>query len=96
MLPKGTELAYSAIPLIKSLQEPLRSEVRQAWAESTALIWQVMIGIAGLGLLCAFPMKALPLHTQVDEKWGLEMDEVPRIQEEVNQSTLETPSVLPL
>ena len=31
-----------------------------------------MIGIAGLGLLCSLPMKALPLHTQVDEDWGME------------------------
>ena len=36
------------------------------------MIWQVLTGISGLGLLCSLPMKGLPLHTQVDEKWGMD------------------------
>lgn len=31
-----------------------------------------MTGIAGLGLLSSLAMKALPLHTEVDERWGIE------------------------
>lgn len=62
----------SPIPAITNLPEPLRSEVRQAFGESIAVIWQTMLGIAGLGLLTAIPMKAFPLHTQVDERWGIE------------------------
>lgn len=72
MFPKGVALAYSAIPLIATLEDPLRTEVRQAFADSIRVIWQVMIGIAALGLLISLPMKALPLHTQVDERWGME------------------------
>ncbi len=34
-------------------------------------LWEVMIGIAGLGLFSAMLMKELPLHTAKDEKWGL-------------------------
>lgn len=68
----GAALAYAAIPVISDLQEPLRTQVREAFADSIRIIWQVMIGIAGLGLLCSLPMKALPLHTQVDEKWGID------------------------
>lgn len=71
-LPEGVALAYSAIPAIPSLEEPLKTEVRRAFGESAAVIWQVMIGIAAVGLLTSLPMRALPLHTQVDEKWGLE------------------------
>lgn len=71
-LPQGVGLAFSAIPLIGKLSEPLRSEVRQAFGESIVVIWQVMIGIAALGLLTSLPMKSLPLHTQVDERWGIE------------------------
>lgn len=70
--PSGAALAYSAIPTIPTLEEPLRTEVRQAFAESIRVIWQVLTGISGLGLLCSLPMKGLPLHTQVDENWGLE------------------------
>ncbi|KAI0083280.1 hypothetical protein BDY19DRAFT_910713 [Irpex rosettiformis] len=68
----GAALAFSAIPVISDLEEPLRTQVRDAFAESIRVIWQVMTGIAGLGLLTSLIMKGLPLHTQVDEKWGIE------------------------
>ncbi|KAI0772152.1 Mfs1.2 [Irpex lacteus] len=74
----GAALAYASIPAIASLEEPLRSEVRNAFAESLRVIWQVLIGIAAMGMLSSLMMKALPLHTQVDERWGIE--------EDVNQS----------
>ncbi|KAI0083278.1 hypothetical protein BDY19DRAFT_998697 [Irpex rosettiformis] len=69
--PQGAALAYASIPIISSLEEPLRSEVRQAFADSIDVIWQVFIGIAGMGLLSSFFMEALPLHTQVDDRWGI-------------------------
>ncbi|KAJ7279698.1 iron permease [Mycena rebaudengoi] len=55
--PPGFEIAYAAIPRIQHLPEPLRSEVRVAFADSLAVIWQTMIGLAGLGLLLSFMMK---------------------------------------
>jgi hypothetical protein len=54
--------AYAAIPQIAGLAEPLRTEVRTAFADALALIFQVSIGIAGLALLAAFIMRELPLH----------------------------------
>ncbi|KAJ7265870.1 Mfs1.1 [Mycena haematopus] len=54
--PPGFEIAYAAIPAIKQLEEPLRKQVQAAFAESMAVIWQVMIGIAGLGFLFSFLM----------------------------------------
>ncbi|KAI0685402.1 Mfs1.2 [Cytidiella melzeri] len=70
-LPSGVQLAYSAIPVIKTLDEPLRTEVRRAFAESIRVIWLVMVGIAALGLVMSLPMKALPLHTKVDKRWSM-------------------------
>ena len=70
--PGGVAIAYSAIPVIPSLPEPFRAEVRKAFADSLAVLWRVCIGITGMGLLASLPMKALPLHTQVDERWALE------------------------
>ena len=67
-------LAYAAIPVISTLDEPVRSQVRNAFGDAFAVIWQVMAGIAGIGLISTVLMKALPLHTQVDERWGLERD----------------------
>lgn len=50
----------------------MKTEVREAFASSLTVIWEVMIGIAGIGLLASFFMKGLPLHTEIDKKWGLE------------------------
>ena len=71
-LPSGVALAYAAIPVVASLEEPVRSEVRNAFGDGFATIWQVMAGIAGIGLISTVLMKALPLHTEVDERWGLQ------------------------
>ncbi|GAA5882906.1 hypothetical protein JCM16303_006639 [Sporobolomyces ruberrimus] len=66
------EIAFAAIPIIKTLPEPLRSEVREAFAESTKTIWQVMIGVAGIAFLFSLTLKNIPLSKERDEAWGLE------------------------
>lgn len=73
--PEGAALAYAFIPIIADLKEPLRNEVRVAFADSIRVIWQVFTGIASIGLLSSFSMKALPLHTQVDDRWGMATQE---------------------
>ena len=70
--PSGVAIAYSAIPIIDTIPEPTRTEVREAFAASIAVIWQVMIGVASIGLVASVFMKSLPLHTSLDENWGLE------------------------
>lgn len=70
--PGGVSFAYSIIPIIPTLSERLNTQVRAAFADSLTVLWQVMIGIAGMGALASFLMKGLPLHTQMDEKWGIE------------------------
>ena len=74
--PGGVSIAYSIIPVIPMLEQPLRDQIREAFADSLIVLWQVMIGIAGLGLVASLFMKGLPLHTQMDENWGIaEKDE---------------------
>ncbi|GJE99893.1 MFS general substrate transporter [Phanerochaete sordida] len=70
--PQGVAAAYSIIPTIAALPEPLQTQVRAAFADAIAVVWRVMVGIAGLGLLASLAMRSLPLHTDVDERWGLE------------------------
>lgn len=70
--PKGAEISYAIIPQIPSLPEPLRSEVRTAFATSIRNIWYVAIGLSGLGLLFAMPAKALVLSVVTDEEWGFD------------------------
>ncbi|EIM85230.1 iron permease [Stereum hirsutum FP-91666 SS1] len=70
-LPQGTQLAYSIIPLISSLTEPLKTQVRVAFAESAQLIWRVMIGISLAGLLSCGLMREVEMRTDMDETWAL-------------------------
>ncbi|KZT20290.1 iron permease [Neolentinus lepideus HHB14362 ss-1] len=69
--PGGTAIAYSIIPLIRDLEEPLKEQVRVAFGESLRHIWYAAIGFSGAGLIISLGMKSLPLHTSVDEDWGI-------------------------
>ncbi|KAF8587989.1 iron permease [Ramaria rubella] len=69
--PEGTAIAYAAIPSIPALEQPLRDEVRQAFAESLRVVWTALIGVGGLGLIVSLGMKRLPLHTDMDKDWGI-------------------------
>ncbi|GAA5882584.1 hypothetical protein JCM3774_002731 [Rhodotorula dairenensis] len=70
-LGKG-EGAIAAIPYIKDLDEPLRTAVRAAFADSLKVVWQTCIGLSGLGLVLSLFIKNMPLATSTDEEnWGL-------------------------
>ncbi|KAI0701971.1 iron permease [Cytidiella melzeri] len=69
--PGGSELAYAAIPVIVDLQDPLRTQVREAFAASLSLVWKVMIGISGAGLLSVLMLKEVPMNMEMNEKYGL-------------------------
>ena len=54
------------------MDEPLKGQVRDAFAGSVDVVWQVMTGIAGIGVLASLLMQDLPLQNLMDEKWRLE------------------------
>ncbi|KAG6872024.1 hypothetical protein C0995_013806 [Termitomyces sp. Mi166 len=70
-LPQGLELSYGAIPQISTLAEPLRRQVRDAFAGSLVVLWQVLLGISALGVLSLLIMKEVPMQTVSDERYGL-------------------------
>ncbi|KAJ6569452.1 MFS general substrate transporter [Mycena capillaripes] len=67
LFPDDTNLAYSAIPDLASVSEPTRSEIRAAFADSISVIWKVLTGLAGLGLLVSLLMKEVPMHSKVTD-----------------------------
>ena len=73
--PGGVALAFSTIPAISTLPEPLRGEVREAFADSMIVIWQVMIGISGVGLLTCLLMREVEMRESMDEQWGIQPEE---------------------
>lgn len=71
LFPGSVDLAYSIIPQIPSMEQPLKEQVQVAFADSLIVVWQVLIGISGMGLLSALLMKGLPLHGAVDKEWTI-------------------------
>jgi hypothetical protein len=46
--------------------------VREAFADSLAVLWRVFIGVAGAGFISVFLMKEIKMSGATDEKWALE------------------------
>ncbi|EMD31247.1 hypothetical protein CERSUDRAFT_100593 [Gelatoporia subvermispora B] len=67
----GASMAYSIIPQIPKLSQPLQDEVRVAYAESISTLWVVLIAVSGLGLLVSLPMNGLPLHDEREPRWEM-------------------------
>ncbi|KAJ7312393.1 iron permease [Mycena albidolilacea] len=92
--PQGTAIAYSIIPLIRTLPEPLKSQIQVAFADSLRVVWQVLLGVSAAGFLISLAMKRLPLHTEVDKKWGID-DPKDGIREKVGSEAQSTTSIEP-
>ncbi|KAJ7840764.1 iron permease [Mycena leptocephala] len=73
-LPQGVEITYAVIPQLSALPQPLKDQVRVAFAKSLDVLWEVLIAVAGLGLLSTLMMKPLPLQEVTDESWGLKQE----------------------
>ena len=50
----------------------MREQVRTAFAHATRLVWRVMLGFAGAGLLSTLLMGQEQMKRSLDERWGLE------------------------
>ncbi|KAJ7486296.1 major facilitator superfamily domain-containing protein [Mycena galericulata] len=69
---QGNSAAYALIPSIHLLEEPLRTEVRVAFASSMQTLWQVMIGIAGVGFLSALFLEEVVMGSEQDAVYGID------------------------
>ncbi|KAG8913263.1 hypothetical protein FRC01_004632 [Tulasnella sp. 417] len=69
---EGVEITYAAIPRIGALAEPLKREVRDAFAGSLRTVWIAMAAISVVGFFTVLGMKQLEMHEVTDENWGLE------------------------
>lgn len=68
----GAEIAFAVIPALPHLDEPLRTEVREAFAESLATIWRVMAGVCAAGFVAVVLMREVPMPTYTDDQYGLQ------------------------
>ncbi|KAJ7621526.1 MFS general substrate transporter [Mycena polygramma] len=70
--PENTEIAYSIIPQIPDMPEPLKSDVQKAFLDSMRVAWIVMEAVCGAGLVTFFSMKDVPLGRTTDKQWTLQ------------------------
>lgn len=68
----GGQISYTLIPLIPTMPEPLRAQVKHAFYESLRPVWIAMEALCGLGFLSFIAMKDIPLRKTVDKKWGVQ------------------------
>lgn len=66
------EQAINVIPLLSNLSPTELAEVRIAFADSLGILWNIMAGVCGLGLIVSLLMRHYDLNTRVDEDWGLQ------------------------
>ncbi|KAI5117064.1 hypothetical protein M0805_006786 [Coniferiporia weirii] len=71
----SSDIAFAVIPALSHTSEPLLGEIREAFAEGLRLMWRVLAGFAGLGLVVSAGMRGLPLHRTTDGDWGIEEKE---------------------
>ncbi|KAL1946355.1 hypothetical protein VTO73DRAFT_15482 [Trametes versicolor] len=69
--PPRSDLAYSVIPAIAALPPSLQTAVRAAFAAGFRLMWRVLLGFCGAGLLSVALQKHVVLHEKMDERWGM-------------------------
>jgi len=67
----GDEIAYAIIPIIPSLPEPLKTQTQMAFATSLRLIWHVLLGVCGLGLLSVLLMREIPMQEVTADEYGM-------------------------
>ncbi|KAH8985667.1 major facilitator superfamily domain-containing protein [Lactarius akahatsu] len=75
--PHGVQLAFSAIPTIPTLEQPLKAEVQNTFGEALKVVWQVVLGVSSAGFVSSLGMRQLQLHTNIDEDWGREDIPIP-------------------
>ncbi|KAI0286539.1 hypothetical protein BC826DRAFT_1189299 [Russula brevipes] len=82
--PCGGEIAFATIPIcntpcvlgqppytiIPTLEQPFKDQVRDTFGEALKVVWQAVLGISFVGLLCSLGIRQLQLHTGIDEDWG--------------------------
>lgn len=45
-----------------------------AFADSMSLVWKVMVGISGLGVLSLLLLKEVEMNSHMDDSYGLERE----------------------
>jgi len=89
----GVDLAYSVIPQVRGLSEPLKTQVRNAFAESLRPVWYTLTAVTAAALISALLMADVPMRDTVDKKWAMEQPKNKDVEQSANEKEGEAGSV---
>jgi hypothetical protein len=75
LLQNGHAYEHATSSFIKLFHGTLKAEIISVYSDSLKLVWQVAIGIAGLGFLIVFVEKEINLRTDLKTDYGIEEKE---------------------
>ncbi|KAG6906980.1 hypothetical protein DXG01_011120 [Tephrocybe rancida] len=70
--PESADIAYSIVPDILAMPEPLKHDVQAGFLSSFRVLWIATEIMCAVGAITVALMKDLPLRKTVDKDWGLE------------------------
>jgi hypothetical protein len=62
---------FASNSFIQSSSSQVRSKVTSVYAEPLKTVWEVAVAFAGLGFLCVFFQKHVPLRENLNTEFGL-------------------------
>jgi MFS family permease len=71
-LAHGAAYGFASNGFIQSLSGQVRSEVTHVYAAALKTVWEVAVAFAGLGFLCVFFEKHVPLREELNTEFGLD------------------------
>ena len=72
LLSAGRAYEYASASFLRSIPEPVRSQVVGVYNESLKLVWQISIVFSGVAFLFVLLEKQIKLRTELDTEYGLE------------------------
>lgn len=73
-LSTGAEIAFAIIPVINTFEEPLKTQIKEAFAPSMSTIWKTMIGISKTKLITLISINKVPMNAHTDERYSWEVN----------------------
>ncbi|KAH8831304.1 MFS multidrug transporter [Flagelloscypha sp. PMI_526] len=73
------DVAVALIQQIPSLPDPIKGEVKGAFASSMSTIWRAMAIVSIIGFLFLALMREVPMRANTDPKYSLEIDNAPSV-----------------
>jgi hypothetical protein len=67
----GQAYEHATKSFISSFQNPLRGEIVSVYTDSLKFIWEVAVGIAGLGFLVGFLIQEIELRKTLETDFGM-------------------------